>query len=101
MGKESFVLLFVLGSAVLAVWAALCLPRLAPRSLRSASGHLGAALAAGALLGPASRSVPGLPSTISVLAALFLLALPVLTYMFLTGMWLLQCAAGAAQAHRR
>jgi hypothetical protein len=52
-------------------------------------------------LGPVSRAVPGLPSTISVLAALFLVALPVLTYMFLTGMWLVQRAVGEALAHRR
>jgi membrane associated rhomboid family serine protease len=101
MGRETFVLLFVLASAALAVWVAVCLPRLAPRSLRSASVHLGAALVVGALLGPVSRAVPGRPSTISVLAALFLVALPVLTYMFLTGMWLVQRAVGESLAHRR
>jgi hypothetical protein len=101
MGKETFLLLFLLGAAVLAAWVALRLPRLAPRSFRWAWVHLGASLVVGAVLGPVLHAVPGLPSKLSVLAALFGVALPAITYMLLAGMWLVQLAVGASLAHRR
>src|SRR5512133_1479742 len=87
MGKETILLVFVLGAAAIAAWVALRLPRLAPPSLRGGTVHLIATLVVGALLGPAVHAVPGLPSQLSVLAALFLLALPAITYMLLVGKW--------------
>jgi hypothetical protein len=59
------------------------------------------ALAIGFVLAPAMRLVPGLPGKLSVLAALFGIALPVLTYMLLAGLWLLQLFAGDPLAKRR
>lgn len=100
MGKETFLLLFVLGSAAIAVWIALRLPRLAPASFRGGTIHLVAALVVGAVLGPVLHAVPGLPSGASVMAALFLLALPAITYMLLVGMWLVQLAVAGAPARR-
>jgi hypothetical protein len=100
MGKESFLLLFVLGSGAIAVWIALCLPRLAPTSFRAGTIHLVATLVVGLVLGPAVHAVPGLPSELSIMAALFLLALPAITYMMLVGMWLIQLAAASAPARR-
>jgi hypothetical protein len=94
MTKETFLLLFVLGAAALAVWVAQRLPGLAPRSFRSASVHLGLALLVGSLLGPVLRLVPGQPALPAVLTALFAIALPALTYMLLAGMWLLMFVAG-------
>jgi hypothetical protein len=94
MARETFLLVFVVGSAALAVWVVFCLPRLAPQSLRAAGGHLLAALAVGYALGPALRLVPGQPAKISVLVALFAVALPALTYMLLAGFWLLKFMAG-------
>ena len=101
MGKETFLLLFLLGAAVLAVWIALRLPQLTPRSFRWAWAHLGASLAIGAVLGPLLHAVPGLPSKLSVLVALFGVALPAITYMLLAGMWLVRLAAAESLAHRR
>jgi hypothetical protein len=101
MTRETFLLLFVAGSATLAVWVALCLPRIAPRSMRTAGIHVVAALMIGFVLAPALRLVPGQPGRISVLAALFGIALPVLTYMLLAGLWLLQLFAGDPLAKRR
>jgi hypothetical protein len=98
MGKETFLLVFVLGAAAIAAWVALCLPKLAPKGLRGGTVHLIATLVVGALLGPAVHAVPGLPSQLSVLAALFLLALPAITYMLLVGMWLVQLAVAGAPA---
>jgi hypothetical protein len=100
MGKESFLLLFVLGAAAIAVWVALRLPKLAPTSLKGGTVHLVATLVVGAVLGPAVHAVPGLPSELSVLTALFLLALPAITYMLLVGMWLVQLAVAGAPARR-
>ena len=101
MGKETFLLLFVLGAAVIAVWIALRLPKLTPRSFRWAWAHLAAALVVGAVLGPVLHAVPGLPSKLSVLAALFAVALPAITYMLLAGMWLVQLTVGENPAYRR
>jgi hypothetical protein len=100
MGNNTFLLLFVLGSGVLAVWIALRLQTLAPASFRSGAVHLAVAVAAGALLGPVLNAVPGLPSILSVLVALFAVALPVITYMLLVGLWLVQLAVGRASSAR-
>ena len=100
MGKETFLLLFVLGAGAIATWIALRLPKLAPTSFLGGTGLLIATLVVGLVLGPAVHAVPGLPSTPSIMAALFLLALPAITYMLLVGMWLIQLAAAAAPARR-
>jgi hypothetical protein len=100
MGKETFLLLFVLGAGAIAAWIALRLPRLAPTSFRGGTIHLVVTLVVGLVLTPALHAVPGLPSTPSIMAALFLLALPAITYMLLVGMWLIQLAAAAAPARR-
>ena len=96
--RETFLLAFLLGAAALAAWVALRLPQVAPRSFRAVSIHLGAALAIGAVLTPALGLVPGQPGTLSVLVALFGIALPALTYMFLAGIWLLRVVAEQAIA---
>jgi hypothetical protein len=101
MTRETFLLLFVLGAAALAVWVAQRLPGLAPRSFRAAAAHLAAALMVGSFLGPALRLVPGQPGLPAVLTALFAIALPVLTYMLLAGMWLLMFLAGSNPLARR
>ena len=100
MGKETFLLLFVLGAGALAAWITVRLPRLAPQSFRAGGVHLVATLIVGALLGPLVRAVPGLPAELSLLAALFLIALPAITYMLLVGMWLIQLAVAGAPARR-
>ena len=94
-------LFFVLGSGVLAIWVSLCRPSLAPQSFRSGGIHLTAAVVVGAVLGPVLHAVPGLPSAASVLIALFVLALPAITYMLLVGLWLVQLAAGQASSAGR
>jgi hypothetical protein len=101
MGKETFLLLFVSGCAALATWIVVCRPKLAPTSFRAGTVHLVAAFAVGALLGPLEHAVPGLPSRVSILAALFFVALPAITYMLLVGMWLIQLAVANAAPGRR
>lgn len=94
-------LLFVLGSAALAFWVAICRPRLAPANFRSGGIHLAAALVVGAILGPVLHAVPGLPSALSLFVALFAVGLPAITYMLLVGMWLVQLTAGQGSTPRR
>ena len=93
-------LLFVLGSATLAFWVAMCRPRLAPASFRLGGIHLAAALVVGIILGPVLHVVPGLPSVLSLFVALFAVGLPAITYMLLVGMWLVQLAAGQVSTPR-
>ena len=50
---------------------------------------------------PALQLVPGLPARLSVLIALFGIALPAMTYMFLSGVWFLKLMAGHPLARRR
>ena len=101
MTRETFLLAFVLGAAALAVWVVMRLPGLAPRSLRAATVHMAVAMLLGFVLTPALQLVPGQPARLSVLVALFGVALPALTYMLLAGMWLLQVFAGSPHAPRR
>jgi len=101
MGKEGFLLLFVLGAATLALWVAVRLPRLAPQSLRAAAVHMIVALLLSFAMEPALQLVPGLPARLSVLIALFGIALPAMTYMFLSGVWFLKLMAGHPLARRR
>jgi hypothetical protein len=100
MGRDTFMLLFVLGSATLAFWVAMCRPRLAPASFRSGGIHLAVALVVGTILGPVLHVVPGLPSALSLFVALFAVGLPAITYMLLVGMWLVQLAAGQVSTPR-
>jgi hypothetical protein len=101
MSRDTFMLFFVLGSGVLAIWVSLCRPSLAPQSFRSGGIHLAAAVVLGSFLSPILHVVPGLPSAASVLVGLFLLALPAITYMLLVGLWLVQLAAGQASSAGR
>jgi hypothetical protein len=100
MGRETFMPLFVLGSAALAFWVAICRPRLAPANFRSGGIHLVAALIVGSILGPVLHAVPGLPSALSLFLALFAVGLPAITYMLLVGMWLVQLAVGQVSTPR-
>jgi len=101
MGKEAFLLVFVLGAATLALWVAVRLPRLAPQSIRAAAVHMILALLLSFAMEPALQLVPGLPARLSVLIALFAIALPAMTYMFLSGVWFLKLMAGHPLARRR
>jgi hypothetical protein len=101
MSKDTFMLLFVVGSGVLAIWVSLCRPSLAPENFRSGGIRLAVALVIGAVLGPVLHAVPGLPSATSVMIGLFLLALPAITYMLLAGLWLVQLAVGQASSAGR
>jgi hypothetical protein len=98
MSSETFLLIFALGAAVLALWIFVCLPKLGPTSLTRAFVHVAAAMVVGAALKPALAGVAesGLP--LAVFLAVFGVALPALTYMFVAGAWLIRAASAAAHS---
>src|SRR5919201_1000873 len=97
MSSGSFLLVFSLGAAALALWIFVRLPKLGPSSVTRAFVHVAVAMVVGVLLQPALAGVAesGLP--LAVFVALFGVALPGLTYMFVAGAWLIRAAGGAVQ----
>ncbi|HEY2939549.1 MAG TPA: hypothetical protein VGJ27_07030 [Gaiellaceae bacterium] len=90
MSSGAFLLAFSLGAAALALWIFVCLPKLAPTSLTRAFGHVVAAMVVGVLLKPALTGMAESGFPLAVFTALFGVALPGLTYMFVAGAWLLR-----------
>jgi hypothetical protein len=90
MSPHSFVVVLVCASAVLAFWVAARFPELGPERLAFGVLHLFCGLAA-------VLAIPGLTAAvlaISVDVAKYLVpfgvALPLFTYAFVTGLWLLR-----------
>jgi hypothetical protein len=100
MTRDTFLLAFVLAAAVLAGWVAFRLPSFGPQSLRAGWVNLALALVLGAVLTPVMNLVPGQPDMLAVLVALICVALPVVTYMFLSGIWLVRLAVEQTLAPR-
>ena len=88
MSKETFLLFLVIGAALLACWVAFRFPRLGPAPLVSAFLHVAATFCVGFALAPMMSLATGA----GVFLAVFAVALPALTYMFLAGIWLLRTA---------
>lgn len=90
MSPHSFVVLLVFASALLAFWLGARFPTLGPHKLAYAVLNLLAGLAA-------IRAIPGLTNAVLAMSAEvakylvpFGVALPLFTYAFLTGLWLLR-----------
>jgi hypothetical protein len=90
MSPHTFVLILVGASAILAFWVGARFPDLGPRSLRFGVLHLLAGVAA-------IHAIPGLTNAVTAafadlarVLAPFGIALPLFTYAFLTGLWLLR-----------
>ena len=90
MSPHSFVVVLVVASAVLAFWVGARFPGLGPHRLAYAVLNLFCGLAA-------IQAIPGLTNAVLAMSAdvarylvPFGLALPLFTYAFLTGLWLLR-----------
>jgi len=94
MSSASFLLAFSLGAAALALWVFVRLPKLGPANLTRAFAHVAAAMVVGALLKPVLEGVAESGVPLAIFVAIFGVALPALTYMFVAGAWLVR-AAGA------
>jgi hypothetical protein len=88
MSKETFLFFLVVGAASLALWVSLRFPRFGPSTLMTALMHIAATFCVGYALTPTM----GLAAGRGVFLAVFGVALPALTYMFLAGIWLLRVA---------
>jgi uncharacterized membrane protein len=84
---DSFIYVLVVGAALLAMWLAVRVPRLAPRSRRGYGAAL-AAVVAVVVATPWLVHLVGAP--LGAFAAIFLVVLPAFTYVFLATIWLLQ-----------
>jgi hypothetical protein len=91
VGRESTVLIVTSGGAVLALWLHVRLGERRPRSLRAAVVH---AILAGALLGVLPQLLDVLigeePSHRADVAALLGIFLPIMTYMFLASLYVIE-----------
>lgn len=96
MSSSTFLLALSLGAAALALWIYVCLPKLGPATLTRALAHAAVALLMGALLKPVLAGIAASDLPLAVFLAIFGVALPALTYMFVAGAWLLR-AAGASR----
>jgi hypothetical protein len=90
MSSGAFLLVFSLGAAALALWIFVCLPKLGPTGMNRAFAHVAAAMVVGVLLKPALAVMAESGFPLAAFMALFGVALPGLTYMFVAGAWLLR-----------
>jgi hypothetical protein len=90
MSSGAFLLAFSLGAAAIALWIFVCLPKLGPTNMNRAFAHVAAAMVVGVLLKQTLTLMAGLDFPLAVFTALFGVALPGLTYMFVAGAWLLR-----------
>ena len=88
MSKETFLFFLMLGAASLALWVAVRFPRFGPSNLNTAFMHVLLTFGVGFALAPTMGLVEGAGAFV----AIFAVALPALTYMFLAGIWLLRAA---------
>lgn len=91
MSKDVFLFFFLVGAALLAVWVAVRFPRY-PATLTGALAHVAVTFGVSFALAPVLAVVAGDGRQ---LLAVFAVALPALTYMFLVGFWLLRAARSA------
>jgi hypothetical protein len=87
LSVESFVLVLCAGSALIAVWIAVRLPDFGPARLQTALLHILLSVLVGAVT---TRAVAGLWVPTGQFIAIFAIALPGLTYMFLAAAWLMR-----------
>ena len=97
MGDGGFVACFLFGTAVLALWADVRLPGLAPRGLRGLTRRFAYALLALLVVTPICTDLVAGPGTSAprVYAALFGVALPALVYSMLVAVWMIKLAQRA------
>jgi hypothetical protein len=90
MSPHSFVVVLVFSSALLAFWVGARFPALGPHSLAYAVINLFAGLAAIRAIPGLTNAVLGMSAEVAKYLVPFGVALPLFTYAFLTGLWLLR-----------
>jgi hypothetical protein len=90
MSPHSFVVVLVFASAVLAFWVGARFPTLGPHRLAYAVLNLFCGLAAIRAIPGLTNAVLGMSAEVAKYLVPFGVALPLFTYAFLTGLWLLR-----------
>jgi hypothetical protein len=90
LSVEGFVLALCVGAALIAVWIAVRLPQFGPARLPTALIHILVSIVVGAVTTRAVGAVAGLWIPTGQFIAIFAIALPGLTYMFLAAAWLMR-----------
>jgi hypothetical protein len=90
MSPHSFVVVLVFSSALLAFWVGARFPALGPHRLAYAVLNLFAGLAAIRAIPGLTNAVLGMSAEVAKYLVPFGVALPLFTYAFLTGLWLLR-----------
>lgn len=90
LSVEGFVLVLCAGAALIAVWIAVTRPQFGPGGLPTALLHILLSIVVGAVTTRAVAAVAGLWIPTGQFIAIFAIALPGLTYMFLAAAWLMR-----------
>jgi hypothetical protein len=90
---------FAGGAGLLALWIDVRFPSLAP-GFRVVVIHVGVAIVIAQLIVPFLGNMGPLESRVGVMLMLFAIALPALTYCFLTSVWVIKFAQGAMRRYR-
>jgi hypothetical protein len=100
MTVHNFLLLFGVGSALIAFWIALRFPDFGPDDFRQALVHVVAALAVGWVT-PLFTAQLFSRGYSAALVAIFAVLLPVMIYTFLAGAWFLRLAQARIGQHKQ
>lgn len=96
MSTSHFLIALTVGAGALALWIHVRFPDLAPKSIRIAVVHVGAALLVGQLVAPAAHTLlPDGNAMLHGLLVTFAFGLPALIYALLSSIWVIQIAQGA------
>ena len=100
MSITLYVVLFAIGSAVVALWITVRFPKLMPWKMAVLLVHLVLALLSVYAVAPAMGivSASGLPA--ARLTSVFAIAFPVLVYNFLVGTWMIRLAQASGAGFR-
>lgn len=99
MSPHSFALTLVFGCAALAFWLGIRFPNAGPSTLVYAALHALAGLAAVRTIPALSDAVNGLSSALGPLIVSFGIFLPLMTYAFITGLWVMRLIQRSLSGH--
>jgi hypothetical protein len=99
MSPHSFVVVLVFASALLAFWVGARFPAFGPHRFAYAVLHLFCGLAAVRAIPGLTNAALGMSAEVAKYLVPFGVALPLFTYAFLTGLWLLRLIHRTASGH--
>lgn len=92
LSPQAYLVVYVVGAAVLAMWLYLRFPRIGPSDVTGVTLHLVASVLAANLVAPAAFGQAG--SDGAMLAVTLGVVLPCVMYVLLSGIWLIRLGQG-------